>query len=58
MEGVTREDDELNMLFSAEAAIDSDAEVVVTKQERHRFGGRGRWIDRLKAQGLKNIRIE
>jgi hypothetical protein len=55
VDGVSHEDDELDMLFSVQAGIDSETQVMVSKQRGVTSAAVADVIARLNAMGLKNV---
>lgn len=55
IDGIAHEDDELNLLFSVQASIDGETEVVVTKEKGVTPAALSDMVARMNAQGLKNV---
>jgi hypothetical protein len=58
IDGVNREDDELNILFGVQAGIDRDVNVVVSRGKGVSAAAVSNVVERIKAAGLTRIRFE
>ena len=58
VDGVSHEDGELNLLFSVQASIDGDADIIVSKGAGATPARLTDIVERLKAAGLKNVRFQ